>query len=56
MPRKIWMKRQKKLNKIDTELLKILPYVKKFSANGLGERLFVSKHTLRLLSGMETYC
>ncbi len=41
--------REKQLNKIDTELLKILPYVKKISANGLGE-LFVSKHTLRLLS------
>ncbi len=41
--------REKKLNKIDAELSKILPYVKSISANGLGE-LFVSKHILKLLS------
>lgn len=41
--------RERKLDKIDTELSKVLPYVKKISANGLGE-LFVSKHTLKLLS------
>lgn len=41
--------RERKLDKIDAELLKVLPYVKKISANGLGE-LFVSKHTLKLLS------
>ena len=38
-----------KYTKIDRELEKALPYVKHISANGLGE-LFVSKHTLRLLS------
>ena len=43
------VEREKKLDKVDAELLKILPYVKKISANGLGE-LFVSKHTLKLLS------
>lgn len=42
-------KREEKLNKIDEELRKILPYVKQISANGLGE-LFVSKHILKLLS------
>ena len=41
--------REKKLQRIDKELEKILPYVKNISANGLGE-LFVSKHTLNLLS------
>ncbi len=41
--------REEKLNKIDEELRKILPYVKNISANGLGE-LFVSKHILKLLS------
>lgn len=41
--------REQKLNKIDAELSKILPYVKAISANGLGE-LFVSKHILKLLS------
>ena len=41
--------REEKLNKIDEELRKILPYVKQISANGLGE-LFVSKHILKLLS------
>lgn len=41
--------REKKLNKIDNELLKVLPYVKEISAHGLGE-LFVSKHILKLLS------
>lgn len=40
---------EEKLNKIDYELKKILPYVKNISANGLGE-LFVSKHILKLLS------
>lgn len=43
------VEREKKLDKIDAELLKILPYVKKISAHGLGE-LFVSKHILKLLS------
>ncbi|MBD5538118.1 MAG: radical SAM protein [Lachnospiraceae bacterium] len=43
------VEREKKLDKIDAELLKILPYVKKISANGLGE-LFVSNHILKLLS------
>lgn len=42
-------KREEKYNKIDAELRKILPYVKRVSANGLGE-LFASKHTLKLLS------
>ncbi len=42
-------KREEKLNKIDEELKKALPYVKHLSANGLGE-LFVSKHILKLLS------
>lgn len=41
--------REKKLDKIDEELIKILPYVKKISANGMGE-LFLSKHILNLLS------
>ncbi len=41
--------REKKLERIDAELSKILPYVKKISANGLGE-LFVSPHILKLLS------
>lgn len=41
--------REQKLNKVDAELEKILPYVKKISGNGLGE-LFVSKHTMKLLS------
>ncbi len=41
--------REEKLNRIDEELRKILPYVRFISANGLGE-LFVSKHTLKLLS------
>lgn len=43
------VEREQKLNKIDAELSKILPYVKNISANGLGE-LFVSKHILKLLS------
>lgn len=38
-----------KLNRIDDEIRKALPYVKHLSANGLGE-LFVSKHILKLLS------
>lgn len=41
-----------KYTKIDKELEKALPYVKHISANGLGE-LFVSKHTLKLLSEWE---
>lgn len=41
--------RERKLDKIDAELSKVLPYVKKISANGLGE-LFVSRHILKLLS------
>lgn len=41
--------REEKLDIIEAELRKALPYVKHLSANGLGE-LFVSKHTLRLLS------
>lgn len=43
------VEREQKLNKIDAELSKILPYVKNISANGLGE-LFVSTHILKLLS------
>lgn len=43
------VEREKKLDKIDAELKKVIPYVKKISANGLGE-LFVSKHILKLLS------
>lgn len=43
------VEREKKLNKIDLELSKVLPYVKSISANGLGE-LFASKHILKLLS------
>lgn len=43
------VEREKKLDKIDAELLKVLPYVKTISANGLGE-LFASKHILKLLS------
>lgn len=43
------VEREKKLNKIDSELSKVLPYVKSISANGLGE-LFVSRHILKLLS------
>lgn len=42
-------KREENLNKIDSELRKVLPYVKKISANGLGE-VFSSKHILQLLS------
>ena len=41
--------REEKLNKIDDELRKVLPYVKKIGANGLGE-IFASKHILKLLS------
>lgn len=41
-----------KYTKIDKELEKALPYVKHISANGLGE-LFVSKHTLKILSEWE---
>lgn len=41
--------RENNLNRIDSELLKVLPYVKKISANGLGE-LFSSKHILKLLA------
>lgn len=44
--------REEKYNKIDAELRKVLPYVKKIGANGLGE-LFTSKHTLKLLSEWE---
>ncbi|MCH5256125.1 MAG: radical SAM protein [Lachnospiraceae bacterium] len=40
---------ERKLDKIDDELRKVLPYVKTISANGLGE-LFASKHILQLLS------
>lgn len=36
-------------DKIETELKKVLPYVKKISANGCGE-LFVSKRILKILS------
>lgn len=43
------VKREQKLDRIDSELRKVLPYVKKISANGLGE-LFTSKHILKLLS------
>lgn len=40
---------EEKYTIIDRELEKALPYIKHISANGLGE-LFVSKHTLKLLS------
>lgn len=40
---------EEKYTMIDRELEKALPYIKHISANGLGE-LFVSKHTLKLLS------
>lgn len=47
--------REEKLNRIDDELRKVLPYVKQISANGLGE-LFASKHTLKLLSEWKPLC
>lgn len=40
---------EKKLNKIDAEVRKVLPHLKHISANGLGE-LFVSRHIMQLLS------
>ncbi|MCR5608116.1 MAG: SPASM domain-containing protein [Lachnospiraceae bacterium] len=40
---------EEKYNRIDEELIKVLPFVKHISANGLGE-LFASKHILKLLS------
>jgi MoaA/NifB/PqqE/SkfB family radical SAM enzyme len=40
---------EQKLNKVDHEIRKVLPYIKNISANGLGE-LFVSKHILKLLA------
>lgn len=40
---------ERKLNKVDEEVRKVLPYVKRISANGLGE-LFTSKHILKILS------
>lgn len=40
---------EKKYEKIDSELQKILPYVRHLSANGQGE-LFASRHILKLLS------
>ncbi|MCR5678137.1 MAG: hypothetical protein K6G13_08920 [Agathobacter sp.] len=43
---------EEKYNRIDAEIRKALPYIKHISANGLGE-LFVSKHTLQLLSEWE---
>lgn len=44
--------REAKLDKIDEELRKVLPHVKRIGANGLGE-LFASKHILKLLSEWE---
>lgn len=44
--------REKKLEKIDAEIRKVMPYVKHIGSNGLGE-LFVSKHILKLLSEWE---
>ena len=41
--------REEKLNIIDNEIRKVLPYVKHISANGLGE-LFACKHILGILS------
>lgn len=41
--------REERLNIIDAKLRKILPYVKKLGANGMGE-IFVSKHIMKLLS------
>lgn len=49
MTGKDYEEREKKLNRIDEEVLKVLPFVKKLSANGLGE-LFASKHILKVLS------
>lgn len=43
---------ERKLNKIDDEIRKVLPYVRKIGANGLGE-LFASRHILQLLSEWE---
>ena len=40
---------EKKLNKIDDEVRKVMPYIKQISAHGLGE-LFVSRHILQILS------
>ncbi len=40
---------ERKLDKIDAEVIKVLPHVKKISANGLGE-LFASKHIMKVLS------
>ncbi|MBO4909053.1 MAG: hypothetical protein J5476_07210 [Lachnospiraceae bacterium] len=40
---------ERKMDKIDAEIRKVLPHVRKISANGLGE-LFASKHILQLLS------
>lgn len=41
--------REEKLNKIDDEVRKVLPYCKKISAHGLGE-LFACRHILQMLS------
>lgn len=41
--------REKRLDKIDDEVRKVMPYITEISANGLGE-LFASPHILKLLS------
>lgn len=46
------LEHERKLEVIDDEIRKVLPYVKHIGANGLGE-LFVCKHTLQLLSEWE---
>lgn len=45
-------RREERLNRIDDEVRKVLPYIKELSANGLGE-LFASRHTMQLLSEWE---
>lgn len=49
MAKEKYEEREKKLDKIDAEVIKVLPYVKKLSAHGLGE-LFASKHIMKVLS------
>ncbi|MGO5315095.1 radical SAM protein [Bilifractor sp. LCP21S3_A7] len=49
MKRADQMIREEKLDKVDAEIRKVLPYIKHISANGLGE-LFTSRHILKILS------
>lgn len=44
-----YQERERKLNIVDDEIRKVLPYVRKIGAHGLGE-LFASRHILKLLS------